>query len=168
QEVYVTGSFDSWSKSAPLVKNVDGSWSTTIPLPSEKITYKFVVDNDWVVDHDAKTETDDAGNTNNVIDMDDIAVSVANNRPAGFIPESAMPITIPAPEPTATTTAPEPEPEPEPAQSHAPEPAPEPEPEQAQTQGTAVLATPGIVLPKNANEISAFKEISTVDAASLN
>ncbi|KAK9374507.1 uncharacterized protein V1513DRAFT_445869 [Lipomyces chichibuensis] len=89
EEVYVTGSFDNWSKSAPLAQNVDGSWSVSIPLPSEKIIYKFVVDNNWVIDANAKTETDSSGITNNVLDLDDIAAaSTVSNLPGGYIPES--------------------------------------------------------------------------------
>ncbi|KAK9490138.1 hypothetical protein V1508DRAFT_400152 [Lipomyces doorenjongii] len=88
-EVYVTGSFDNWSKSAPLAQNVDGSWSVSIPLPSEKIVYKFVVDNNWVIDPNARTETDSSGITNNVLNLDDIAAaSTVSNLPGGFIPES--------------------------------------------------------------------------------
>ncbi|KAK9323007.1 hypothetical protein V1517DRAFT_113492 [Lipomyces orientalis] len=89
EEVYVTGSFDNWSKSAPLAQNLDGSWSVSIPLPSEKIAYKFVVDNNWVIDPSAKTETDASGITNNVLDLDDMTVaSTASSLPGGYIPES--------------------------------------------------------------------------------
>ncbi|KAK9370323.1 hypothetical protein V1509DRAFT_617433 [Lipomyces kononenkoae] len=143
KEVYVTGSFDNWSKSAPLVQNVDGSWSVSVPLPGEKIVYKFVVDDNWVIDPNAKTETDLSGITNNVLDLDDIAAtSTVSNLPGGFIPESGgIPISAasssavegektheptgpeatvkatPASNPTATspeTGAPAPQPEPEP------------------------------------------------------
>ncbi|KAK9341508.1 hypothetical protein V1521DRAFT_421075 [Lipomyces starkeyi] len=110
EEVYVTGSFDNWSKSAPLAQNVDGSWSVSIPLPSEKIVYKFVVDNNWVIDRNAKTETDLSGITNNVLDLDDIAAaSTTSNLPGGYIPESGgIPI-------AAASSSRQPEPASEPA-----------------------------------------------------
>ncbi|KAK9385586.1 hypothetical protein V1515DRAFT_588228 [Lipomyces mesembrius] len=110
EEVYVTGSFDNWSKSAPLAQNVDGSWSVSIPLPSEKIVYKFVVDNKWVIDPNARTETDSSGITNNVLNLDDIAAaSTVSNLPGGYIPESGgIPI-------AAASSSRQPEPAPEPA-----------------------------------------------------
>ncbi|KAJ8099680.1 hypothetical protein POJ06DRAFT_290940 [Lipomyces tetrasporus] len=119
EEVYVTGSFDNWSKSAPLAQNVDGSWSVSIPLPSEKIAYKFVVDNNWVIDPNAKTETDASGITNNVLDLDDMtAVNTASSLPGGYIPESGgIPVA-----PASSSKQSEPDNEPTVTESTAPEP----------------------------------------------
>ncbi|EKD16596.1 hypothetical protein MBM_05065 [Drepanopeziza brunnea f. sp. 'multigermtubi' MB_m1] len=73
EEVYVTGTFDDWSKSEKLVKQ-GNSFSKDVRLPSaaEKIYYKFVVDGNWVTDHTAPQENDASGNLNNVLTTDRI------------------------------------------------------------------------------------------------
>jgi len=72
-EVYVTGTFDDWSKSEKLVKNGDSfSKDVTLNSAAEKIYYKFVVDGNWVTDHTAPQENDASGNLNNVLTTDRI------------------------------------------------------------------------------------------------
>ncbi|KAK9238605.1 hypothetical protein V1525DRAFT_400529 [Lipomyces kononenkoae] len=142
EEVYVTGSFDNWSKSAPLAQNVDGSWSVSIPLPSEKIVYKFVVDNNWVIDPNAKTETDLSGITNNVIDLDDIAAATSvSNLPGGFIPESGgIPIVA-----ASSSSAPE--------EEHAHEPALTESKAQATTASDSTATGPETELSTDAEAV---------------
>ncbi|TVY32498.1 Cruciform DNA-recognizing protein, partial [Lachnellula occidentalis] len=72
-EVYVTGTFDDWSKTEKLVKTGD-VFEKKVDLPSaaEKIYYKFVVDGNWVTDHTAPQENDASGNLNNVLTTDRI------------------------------------------------------------------------------------------------
>ncbi|PPJ54806.1 hypothetical protein CBER1_04069 [Cercospora berteroae] len=71
-EVYVTGTFDNWSKSVKLDKK-DQLHEKLVNLPStEKVYYKFVADGNWSHDHTAKTETDHEGNLNNVLLPEDI------------------------------------------------------------------------------------------------
>ncbi|KAH8820993.1 hypothetical protein F5884DRAFT_658374 [Xylogone sp. PMI_703] len=67
-DVYVTGTFDNWSKSEKLVKNGD-IFEKTVDLPKadEKIYYKFVVDGEWTTDHTAPQENDASGNLNNIL-----------------------------------------------------------------------------------------------------
>lgn len=68
QEVYVTGTFDDWSKSEKLEKVGDiFVKDVTLPSAAEKIYYKFVVDGNWVTDHTAPQENDASGNLNNVL-----------------------------------------------------------------------------------------------------
>ncbi|KAK6583879.1 hypothetical protein PZA11_003609 [Diplocarpon coronariae] len=68
EEVYVTGTFDDWSKSEKLVKTGESfSKDVTLPSATEKIYYKFVVDGNWVTDHTAPQENDASGNLNNVL-----------------------------------------------------------------------------------------------------
>ncbi|KAF2719186.1 carbohydrate-binding module family 48 protein [Polychaeton citri CBS 116435] len=76
QQVYVTGTFDNWSKTVELDKKGD-IFEKTVDLPKadEKIFYKFVADGDWKHDHTAKSETDHEGNVNNVLYPDDIKPS---------------------------------------------------------------------------------------------
>ncbi|KAH8685998.1 hypothetical protein BGZ60DRAFT_359631, partial [Tricladium varicosporioides] len=92
-EVYVTGTFDGWSKSEKLIKTGDVfQKDVTLPSASEKIYYKvcqvvtfvvhlrsrlellgsFVVDGNWTTDHTAPQENDDSGNLNNVLTTDRI------------------------------------------------------------------------------------------------
>ncbi|KAM3425060.1 hypothetical protein BST61_g7027 [Cercospora zeina] len=71
-EVYVTGTFDNWSKSVKLDKK-DQLHEKLVNLPTtEKVFYKFVADGTWSHDHTAKTETDHEGNLNNVLLPEDI------------------------------------------------------------------------------------------------
>ncbi|WYZ41810.1 hypothetical protein EsH8_V_000705 [Colletotrichum jinshuiense] len=73
EEVYVTGTFDNWTKSEKLEK-VGNSFEKTVTLPdaSQKIYYKFVADNDWITDHTAPQEPDHEGNVNNFLTPDQI------------------------------------------------------------------------------------------------
>ncbi|KAK3331943.1 hypothetical protein B0T19DRAFT_397762 [Cercophora scortea] len=87
EEVYVTGTFDNWSKSEQLVQNGDVFEKTvTLPEDSDKVYYKFVVDGDWTTDHTAPREKDHEGNENNVLFAADITKTPA--------PEAAPPAAI--------------------------------------------------------------------------
>ena len=72
-EVYVTGTFDNWSKSVNLAKD-SGIFSQQVHVPSaaEDIFYKFVVDGKWTVDSTQPTAKDHEGNENNILRKDDI------------------------------------------------------------------------------------------------
>lgn len=74
-EVYVTGTFDDWSKSEKLTKTGD-VFAKDVTLSdastADKIYYKFVVDGNWVTDHTAPQENDASGNLNNVLTTDRI------------------------------------------------------------------------------------------------
>ncbi|KAI6248386.1 hypothetical protein HI914_03468 [Erysiphe necator] len=75
EEVYVTGSFDDWSKSERLSKtNNIFAKEVVLPIASDKIYYKFVVDGNWVTDHTAPQENDELGNLNNVLTVDKITI----------------------------------------------------------------------------------------------
>jgi hypothetical protein len=95
EEVFVTGTFDNWSKSIKLEKT--GSvFEKTVELPNEeKILYKFVVDGKWTTNETAPQETDDHNNTNNVLHPSDIVAQPAHSTnhvdPAAVIMSSAAP-----------------------------------------------------------------------------
>lgn len=55
-----------WSQSKRLQKGEDGFKGTAEINWNEKITYKFVVDGQWVVNNQEPTEADNSGNVNNV------------------------------------------------------------------------------------------------------
>nr|POE56232.1 5'-amp-activated protein kinase subunit beta-2 [Quercus suber] len=86
-EVYVTGTFDNWSKSVKLDKK-DFIHEKTVDLPSigEKIFYKFVADGDWKYDHTGKTEADHEGNLNNVLYPSDLGPYTAQHNSSSVGP----------------------------------------------------------------------------------
>ncbi|KIY45915.1 carbohydrate-binding module family 48 protein, partial [Fistulina hepatica ATCC 64428] len=65
-EVIVTGSFDQWTSSLRLVRTDRGFKGKTQAPWGQKITYKFVVDGQWLTSPDQPTEYDNMGNLNNV------------------------------------------------------------------------------------------------------
>ncbi|GAB7355605.1 hypothetical protein MBLNU459_g6333t1 [Dothideomycetes sp. NU459] len=71
QEVFVTGTFDNWSKTVQLERH-GNAFHKTVDLPAEKTYYKFVVDGNWTTDHTIAQETDESGNVNNVLTADDL------------------------------------------------------------------------------------------------
>ncbi|KAF3760854.1 hypothetical protein M406DRAFT_227431, partial [Cryphonectria parasitica EP155] len=77
EEVYVTGTFDNWSKSEKMAKNGD-AFEKTVELPdtSEKIYYKFVVDGLWTVNTTDPKEKDEGGNENNVLTPETLLASL--------------------------------------------------------------------------------------------
>jgi len=78
EEVYVTGTFDDWTKSVKLEKEGD-VFQKTVDLKdaSKKIYYKFVVDNNWVLNESAPKEPDQEGNINNFLTPEQIATTSA-------------------------------------------------------------------------------------------
>lgn len=50
QRVIVTGSFNNWNTKAYEMEKVDGQWQYTMFLPAGKHTYKFIVDDSWLID----------------------------------------------------------------------------------------------------------------------
>ncbi|KAF8665744.1 hypothetical protein AX16_000192 [Volvariella volvacea WC 439] len=64
--VIVTGTFDEWRSSIPLVKGPYG-FEAKVKVPwGSKVLYKFVVDGRWQVQEGYPTEWDPIGNLNNV------------------------------------------------------------------------------------------------------
>ncbi|PHH67406.1 hypothetical protein CDD81_15 [Ophiocordyceps australis] len=74
EEAYVTGTFDDWSKSVKLEKH-NGVFQKTVHLEdvSQKIYYKFVVDNSWTINQSSPHEPDTQGNVNNYLTPQDLA-----------------------------------------------------------------------------------------------
>lgn len=71
--MHVTGTFDDWGKSEQLIQKGD-IWEKEVNLSNadEKIYYKFVVDDKWVIDPTAPQEDDGHFNINNVLLPKDI------------------------------------------------------------------------------------------------
>lgn len=89
-DVHVTGTFDDWSKSESLNK-VGDIWEKEVHLATkDKVLYKFVVNDNWVIDPLAPQEDDGHGNVNNVLYPDQIK-SVAETAPGAVTTSSAAP-----------------------------------------------------------------------------
>ncbi|KAK4946553.1 Cruciform DNA binding protein [Elasticomyces elasticus] len=73
-DVHVTGTFDDWGKTEKL-NRVGDIWEKEVHLPEaeKKILYKFVVNDNWVIDPQAPTEDDGHGNVNNVLHPEQIS-----------------------------------------------------------------------------------------------
>ncbi|EMG49997.1 hypothetical protein G210_5009, partial [Candida maltosa Xu316] len=148
QEVIVTGTFDNWSKTLPLVKQTDGSFSLTAPLPptSEEINYKYVVDGDWKTNPEELTTTDASGIENNTIPKNELKELVVV--PGSIIPESGLPVenkSVSNDNELKTTVLPKEEPH------HA-----------------SVAGEPGVFIPKDKEALSAFEKVEDVDPKTLN
>ena len=66
--VYLSGSFNNWSKAGFPMKFENGQWVLKMNLPAGKQTYKFVVDGKWVLDPANKLwEQNEQGTKNSVL-----------------------------------------------------------------------------------------------------
>jgi hypothetical protein len=55
KQVQVCGEFNGWQPgAAPLTRQADGTWETSIALRPGRYQYKFVVDGNWIHDLNAK------------------------------------------------------------------------------------------------------------------
>ncbi|CEP21597.1 hypothetical protein BN1211_1727 [Cyberlindnera jadinii] len=147
-EVIVTGTFDNWTQSLPLVKTSKGDFEITLPLQQkngeDKVSFKFVVDGDWHTSDEYEIEHDN-GNSNNVIFFSNL---IDEKKEEVRIPESGgLPITTASSEGESKTTV---------------------LPSTEGQQDTSATGEPGIVIPSNAKDIKEFSEVSDVDAKELN
>jgi serine/threonine protein kinase len=71
KEVFVTGSFDNWTKSVRLI-NEGSIFKKEVMLPKVSIMYKFVVDGNWMVNPALRTKAFGGGLVNNVLASEDI------------------------------------------------------------------------------------------------
>ncbi|RKP31493.1 hypothetical protein METBISCDRAFT_22372 [Metschnikowia bicuspidata] len=140
KEVIVTGTFDEWSNSLPLVKQVDGSFELTVPLPTNSdILYKYVVDSEWLINSDEAKITDDNGIENNLLFASALS-PLASENPK--IPESGgLPVALGA---VQTKVMPKEEPK------------------------MQMFGKPGIFVPKDPEMLAAFETVSNVDPKTLN
>lgn len=125
----------------PLVKQVDGSFELTVPLPKDKeILYKYVVDGEWLVNGAESKGNDENGIENNVLSVSALSALAAEG---SKIPEAAgLPVITPG---TVNTTV-------------------MPKEELKQT----TLGEPGIFVPKDPEALAAFETVRDVDPKTLN
>lgn len=69
--VSVTGSFKNWDPSGiSLKKDLSGVWTVGVNLKPGRYEYKFIVDNNWIVDPDNKKIVSNAmGSQNSVVEV---------------------------------------------------------------------------------------------------
>ncbi|EEP77141.1 predicted protein [Uncinocarpus reesii 1704] len=96
-EVYVTGTFDNWSRSVKLEKSAEGHFRKDVELPetNERVLYKFIVDGNWTIDPSAPQEDDGSHNINNVLQPEIVkplhpSTSASTNAIAGTGGTTAM------------------------------------------------------------------------------
>lgn len=67
KKVFLAGTFNSWDERELKMTQTDDGWEITVLLSGGKHHYKFIVDNNWMVDPDNTVmEYDDHGNINSV------------------------------------------------------------------------------------------------------
>jgi 1,4-alpha-glucan branching enzyme len=52
KEVFVSGTFNSWSPTSTPMKNVGNMWVATVETEPGETGYKFIVDGKWITDPD--------------------------------------------------------------------------------------------------------------------
>lgn len=106
-DVIVTGTFDDWKGSIPLVKTSSGSFEISVPFTEppenedDRIYFKFIVDGDWTVSDEYEKASDGCGFENNYIHIRDIIAADKLNKSGVKIPEAGG---LPAATTTLNTT----------------------------------------------------------------
>lgn len=167
KDVIVTGTFDNWSKTLPLVKTPKGTFELEVPIKtsgdSTKIEFKFVInDSEWVTSDEYWTVIDETGNVNNYIEFGRNGELVKGDKlTAGktelgktqlgktevgktIIPESGLSAPVFAEKNAGTNVMP------------------------SEEGKQTTLGEPGIVIPENPRELGVFEEVRDVDAKELN
>lgn len=67
KRVYLAGDFNNWSPNTFLMRRVGDEWVISVHLSPGKHTYKFVVDNKWMLDPDNKLWEQNEHNTGNSV-----------------------------------------------------------------------------------------------------
>ncbi|SCU87308.1 LADA_0E03224g1_1 [Lachancea dasiensis] len=99
-DVIITGDFDKWSGSLPLVKSPRGDFALTVPIEqtsSDKFHFKFIVDGQWQTSNEYKTETSPEGISNNYLVVSSLSSLVPKSSSAtgAKIPEIGLNLVAP-------------------------------------------------------------------------
>ncbi|RLV93064.1 putative ABC transporter ATP-binding protein/permease [Spathaspora sp. JA1] len=84
KSIQITGSFDNWARSIPPKTDLSKGYTQEIVTDEKQnIIFKFVLnDSDWITNDQFKIQHDESGNSNNVIEADElIEVSVPVSEP---------------------------------------------------------------------------------------
>lgn len=77
--VKVTGDFDEWKGTLDMQKTADGTFVKVVDLPADsKVFYKFVVDGQWLVDHESQTEGEGVTQNNYILTESEPATATAS------------------------------------------------------------------------------------------
>lgn len=91
EAIILTGTFDDWKGTLPMVKDPSGAFEITLPVtfdsPSSKFYFKFIVDGQWLPSKDYKVNIDE-GVENNFITEEDV-IKQRENGSSTLVPESA-------------------------------------------------------------------------------
>lgn len=91
KEVVVTGEFDNWKGSLPLLRSSSGAFELTFPvkIPADKdrVFFKFIVDGNWVTSDAYSKGSDANGIENNFISKSE-ALALSENPVGTKIPEA--------------------------------------------------------------------------------
>ena len=72
KRVYVAGSFNNWRENELRLERMKTGWYLPIYLMDGTHTYKFIVDNEWIIDpSNSLTRDDGRGNVNSVLSIGD-------------------------------------------------------------------------------------------------
>lgn len=90
-DVIVTGEFDDWRGSLPLLKTSSGEFELTfpvkIPADKDKVFFKYIVDGNWVTSDAYNKGFDETGIENNYVSKSE-AQALSENPSASKIPEA--------------------------------------------------------------------------------
>jgi hypothetical protein len=67
KEVFVSGTFNSWSGTSSPMKKEKNTWVATVETETGKIGYKFIVDGQWITDPDNPETTSENGYDNSLL-----------------------------------------------------------------------------------------------------
>ena len=68
--VFLCGSFTNWKEKIPLIFDpLTEKWSTIVRLPKGKHFYKYIVNNDWIINPSEPNERGRDGIVNNVVEF---------------------------------------------------------------------------------------------------
>ncbi|CUS22381.1 LAQU0S05e04104g1_1 [Lachancea quebecensis] len=100
QDVILTGDFDNWSGSLPLVKSPRGDFAITMPIPpssKDKFYFKFIVDGQWTVSNNYDIDHSSEGIENNYLVVSSLSAPSSNKAAAagGKIPEIGLNLVAP-------------------------------------------------------------------------
>lgn len=91
KEVVVTGEFDNWKGSLPLLRSSSGAFELTFPvkIPADKdrVFFKFIVDGNWVTSDAYSKGSDANGIENNFVSKSE-ALALSENPVGTKIPEA--------------------------------------------------------------------------------
>ncbi|KAK5780931.1 hypothetical protein RI543_001318 [Arxiozyma heterogenica] len=166
-DVIVTGTFDDWKGSIPLVKLSSGSFEISVPFTEppededDTIYFKFIVDGDWTVSDEYAKTSDGCGFENNYIRIRDIIATNKLIKNKVKIPEAGG-LTAAT---TNTTTSQNAKAD---SNNNTVHILPITQPSNNQNTFLGAIGGPGPVVPESAQNIQEFSEIRDVNTTELN